>query len=146
MHAWPFRRKEPGPSTPEQLLGSLISATATAGPEKDFSIVVADEVIRCTRHDRSLESIAVTALRKVELVGTDWGPFLPDQFWVLHGADGQLVVIPLGATGEEALMKVFHALPEFRYDLCSEAMCLTCSLRFVVWESEGRQDAVGPQP
>ena len=144
MPFWPFRRKEFGPPTAEQFVGSLISATGTAGPEKRFCVTVSDGMIQCTKHDGTVETIALSALGQVELIGTDWGPFLPDQFWVLQGTEGQRIVVPLGASGREVLLEHLQTMPGFRHDLFGEAMSLTSNIRFVVWQSNDLPGPAGP--
>lgn len=102
-------------------------------PESDFTVVVSDTDVRCSRPDGSLESVRWNDLQKIEILTTDEGPFAPDVFWVLHGStDG--CVIPWGATGESQLLDRLQALPDFRNDVVMHAAGLTTRHRLLCWQ------------
>ena len=67
---------------------------------------------------------------------TDEGPFLPDVFWGLHGADKKpAVVYAQGATGEPALLEALQSrLNGFDNQKVIEAMGCTDNAFFLVWE------------
>lgn len=103
--------------------------------ESQYIVELTSDVVRCTDPSGTVESLEWRGLRKVELVTTDEGPFLPDLFWVLHDLNAECVVIPLGATGDDALLKRLQDLPGFRNEVFTQAMCLTSNNRFVCWEA-----------
>lgn len=79
-------------------------------------------------------------LQAVEVLTTDEGPFLPDQFWVLHGST-QGFVIPWGATGERELLRRLQELPGFRNEAIVEASSLTENNRLLCWLRETHNSA-----
>jgi hypothetical protein len=83
----------------------------------------------------------VHAVRWVDLtmVGvrtTDEGPFLPDVFWGLHGADKKPVVVyAQGASGEPALLDAMQKrLAGFDNSKLIEAMGCASNAFFLIWE------------
>lgn len=90
-----------------------------------------DEII-CYRPDGSSERVAWSDLRKVEIITTDEGPFLPDVFWVLHG-DKNHFTIPQGATGDDLLLERLQELPGFNNEVFITSMGSTSNARFVCW-------------
>jgi hypothetical protein len=71
-------------------------------PESLYIITLSDSGVSCKDPDGDLESVEWADLERVEIVTNDHGPFLPDVFWVLHGAKTGCVV-PKWATGESEL-------------------------------------------
>lgn len=67
---------------------------------------------------------------------TDEGPFLPDVFWGLHGADKKPVVVyAQGASGESALLEAMQKrLAGFDNRKLIEAMGCTSNDFFLIWE------------
>jgi hypothetical protein len=106
---------------------------APLGRESRFVVRISDTEIVCERPDGKVERVDWADLRKVEIVTTADGPFAPDVFWVLHGAEGGCAV-PQGATGDTQLLERLQALPGFDHGTCIQAMSSTSFRRFLCWQ------------
>ena len=102
-------------------------------PEVRFVVRLSDSEVLCERPDGKVERVGWADLQKVEVVTTSDGPFAPDVFWVLHGADGGCA-IPQGATGDSQLLKRLQTLPGFDNQAFIEAMSSTEDRRFLCWQ------------
>jgi hypothetical protein len=106
-----------------------------AKPIDDSAVVVTfdEEKLTCTRPDGLVEEVRWDDLRAVLVETNDLGPFASDVFWILVGtASG--VVVPLGASGEEAMLARLQELPGFDNQLVIAAMTSTENQRFRCWE------------
>jgi hypothetical protein len=106
-------------------------------PECLCTVELSDASVSCTSPSGYVESVDWDDLRRVEIVTTDEGPFLPNVFWVLHGSERGCVV-PQGATGERALLERLQKLPGFRNEAVIEAVPSTVNCRFLCWERPNR--------
>lgn len=113
-------------------------------PECRYFVQLTDVGVSCIHPDGLVERVAWDDLRRVEILTTDQGPFVPDVFWVLHGTESGCL-IPQGATGEEELLRRLQGLPGFRNEAVIEAVPSTANRRFLCWE-RGRANGFGPQP
>ena len=102
-------------------------------PESGFVVRLSDSEVVCERPDGTVERVGWADLQKVEVVTTGEGPFAPDVFWVLQGADGGCDV-PQGATGDRRLLERLQALPGFDNDALIAAMSSTSDRRFLCWQ------------
>ena len=57
-------------------------------PESQFLVEVSEDGVRSIRPDGKIESVAWEDLRRVSIVTTGEGPFVPDIFWLLIGSTG----------------------------------------------------------
>jgi hypothetical protein len=121
------------PTIKEQEQGRLF-------PESLYIVKLSSDAVSCERPDGKTESVRWDDLREVEIITTDQGPFVPDVFWVLHGATTGCV-IPEGATGERELMERFQHLPGFRFEAVIKANVSAQNQRFVCWEKPGQNNA-----
>jgi hypothetical protein len=77
-------------------------------------------------------SVALADIAVVAIETDDSGPWGSDVRWVLRTADAT-VVIPLGATGEDALLDWVQSQPGVDNEAIIEAMGSTTIGRFPVW-------------
>ncbi len=87
---------------------------------------------RVTYRGRSIE---LAKLASVRVMTTADGPFLPDVFWVLAGADGARLIIPQEASGSQGLLDRLQSLPMFDNEAVLQAMVCTDAGEFVCWQS-----------
>lgn len=81
-------------------------------PETQFVVSLSDTEVICRRPDGQTERVAWEDLQRVEILTTPDGPFAPDTFWILSGADSGCV-IPWGPTGDSELLERLQRLPLF---------------------------------
>lgn len=119
----------------------LPSVTSTANgqliPEGLYTVVVTDETVSYEDPDGTIESIGWNELRRVEVVTTDQGPFLPDSFWVLTGSETQCTIAQ-GAKGENLLLDRLQSLSGFDNEGLISAMGSTTNARFLCWDKDKR--------
>ncbi len=104
--------------------------------ERKWIVSVSDTQVSCTKPNGTVESVSWDDLRIVVIETTDEGPYAADVFWYLAGGESGCV-IPLGATGEAAMIERLQALPNFDNEALCEAMSSTSNRRFVCWRSSG---------
>jgi len=109
-------------------------------PDLDFEskwvVNVSDTQVSCTRPNGQVESLDWDDLNIVVIETTNEGPYAADVFWYLVGKQTGCVV-PLGATGEDDMVKRLQALPGFDNDAFCEAMTSTSNRKFIVWQGNG---------
>ena len=114
--------------------------TAVVKQDRNFGaewvISVDERQISCTKPNGVIESVGWKDLRLVLIQTTNEGPYVPDVFWYLIGDESGFVV-PLGATGEEAMLEQLQQLPGFDNEAVSEAMTSTSNRKFVCWQWHG---------
>jgi hypothetical protein len=112
---------------------------AARNPELNFeakwNVTVLEDEVSCTRPNGKVESLKWDDLEVLAVETTDEGPFVADVFWYLAGKTSGFVV-PLGATGEDALLKRLQALPGFDNEMLSTAMASTSNQRFILWRRD----------
>jgi hypothetical protein len=115
-------------------LKSLFSTPASAyrNPEQAYIVTVSDSGVSCQRPSGIRESVTWDDLRAVLIETNDAGPFVSDVFWILVGEDSGCVV-PLGATGEDLLLKRLQALKDFDNTAVIQAMSSSENKRFLCW-------------
>jgi hypothetical protein len=104
--------------------------------ESKWAVNVSDTQVSCTRPTGHVESLNGDDLNTVVIETTNAGPYAADVFWYLVGEQTGCVV-PLGATGEDEMVKRFQALPGFDNEAFSEAMTSTSNRKFIVWQRNG---------
>lgn len=100
--------------------------------ESKWVVTVSENEISCVRPNGIVESLTWDELEVVAIETTDEGPFVADVFWLLAGATSGCVV-PLGATGEDLMLKRLQTLPGFDNETLTKAMSSTSNARFVLW-------------
>jgi hypothetical protein len=100
--------------------------------EAKWNVTVSENEVSCTRPNGKVESLKWDDLEVVAVETTNEGPFVADVFWYLAGETSGCVV-PLGATGEDAMLKRLQTLPGFDNETLSKAMASTSNQRFILW-------------
>lgn len=104
-------------------------------PEGLYAISITDAAVSYEHPNGTIQSIAWDELRRVEIVTTDEGPFLPDSFWVLTGEKNQCIIAQ-GAKGESLLLERLQSLPEFDNEALISAIGSTSNERFLCWDRD----------
>ena len=110
------------------------AAMSGASGADSVALVVDSVGVRRQRSDGVPEAVAWAALRKVEIVTTDDGPFSEDFFWLLHGVDGEGVCIGQELASTVDLLGRLQQLPGFNNEAVIRASCCVEPARFVCWE------------
>ncbi len=108
--------------------------------ESEYRVVMTPEEIACLHRRRKRESIRWADIRKVWYVTTSTGPYLPDQWILLEGAEGGCS-LPTEAKGFDAFMDgLEERFPGFDFGPMIEGG--TTDARHLCWErgdgKEGR--------
>lgn len=104
-------------------------------PEAEFVVEVGPEEIRCLRPDGGEEFVRWDDLQAVLLETNDTGPIGTDVMWVLVGSNSGCIV-PMGASGEAALIDVLQALPGFDNEAMIRASTSVENDRVLCWEAD----------
>ncbi len=104
--------------------------------EAKWVVAVSESEVSCTRPNGEVESLRWDDLQVVAIETTDEGPYIADVFFYLAGEQTGCVV-PLGATGEDEMIKRLQDLPGFDNEAFSEAMASTSNRKFIVWRRNG---------
>jgi len=107
-------------------------------PEAEFVVEVDPKGVRCRRPDGAEESVTWKDLRAVLLETNDSGPIGIDVIWILAGSNSDCIV-PMGATGESALIDALQALPGFDNEALIRATTSFENNRFLCWEADPAQ-------
>ena len=102
--------------------------------EEAFIVELSEDAIICRRPDGVVESVTWDDLQTVILETNDLGPFAPDIFWLLIGANKGGCLIPAGATGDEDLLERLQKLERFDNEAVIKAMSSTNKQRFLCWQ------------
>ncbi len=102
-------------------------------PESLYVVTVDDEGVTCTPPEGAAQSVAWRDVQAVPIETNDLGPFEPDVFWIIVGAQARCI-IPQGATGAGVLLDKLQALPNFDNEALIEAMSSTENRVFVCWQ------------
>ena len=112
------------------LLGQGRRANVAHGYEVD------GESIRELRAGQVIARVRWSELIAVSIVATAEGAWSPDFFWVLHGADGQQLAVPLDRAAMTSLLTRLGRLPGFDHQAVIRATSSTTSVEFTCWEGE----------
>lgn len=117
-------------------LKSLFTSSLTRTQlEHAWVVTVSDTGVSCRRPSGLTEMVAWDDLRAVLIETNDSGPWGADVFWILVG-EQRGCVIPLGATGEAALLERLQALTGFDNNVVIQAMASTDNQRFLCWKKK----------
>ena len=119
-------------------LAKRFSGKERLSPEAEYQVEVTDEIVRVVDPDGSVEEVTWAELSGFDIETNELGPYAPEVFWVLHG-DGRGCIIPMGATGDKALLERLYELPGFDEENYSEAMSSTSQASFQVWRKPVEQ-------
>ena len=100
--------------------------------ESLHEVTLADGRLRVWHPVDGDHEVALDDVDRVAIETDDTGPWGSDVRWVIVAGDA-LVVIPLGATGEAALLDWVQSLPGVDNEAIIEAMGSTSIGRFPVW-------------
>lgn len=115
------------------------TSQAATNTEAAWTVTMTDALISCARSSGKVESVAWDDLKEVAIITNDEGPFAIDVMWLLVGNESGCVV-PLGATGEAALVEKLQTLPGFDNEVMIEAMSSTVNRKFVCWQRKESGD------
>jgi hypothetical protein len=100
--------------------------------ERKWVVTISESEVSCTRPNGKVEFLKWDDLEIVAIETTDEGPYVADVFWYLAGKQSGCVV-PLGATGEDQMIKRLQSLTGFDNEAFSQAMASTSNRRFTLW-------------
>ena len=102
-------------------------------PEKYFRVTIAPESIQCDDPKGNSNVISREDLLRVVIQTNDSGPWGIDFWWILEGSKA-IVHVPQGATGEDELVDLLQALPDFNNEEMAKAMCCATNAEFLCWQ------------
>lgn len=103
-------------------------------PESKWVVAIDDDLITICDDAGQVRSIAKSDLAGVAIETNDSGPWGADVWWLLFdGTDALACAFPQGATGEQAAIDHFLALPSFDHGEMIKAMGSTDNALFPVW-------------
>lgn len=100
--------------------------------EKGFVVDLGDGEITLQREGERI-SLKISEIDSITIATTSDGPFICDVWYVIHAGENSMTV-PMGATGEKALLDYLLALPGYDSKLFIEAMSCTEDRIFPVWK------------
>ncbi len=119
----------------KRFLGNSARSDKKLQPESQYIVSVSDTGLECQRPDGKTERVTWDGLQAVVVETTEWGPFVPDVFWVLIGnAPEEGCVFPQGATGEQAAVERLQQLSGFDNEALIRAMGSTNNATFLCWK------------
>jgi hypothetical protein len=102
------------------------------------------EGVRELRADGARQQVQWSELIAVSIIATAEGAWSPDFFWVLHGADGRQLAIPLDRAATTSLLTRLGRLPGFDHEAVIRATSATSSVELSCWQGEpGEGSAAG---
>ena len=96
--------------------------------------VVDDRGVQRLVDCRIVEQVAWDDLEGVDIITTDEGPRREDVFFVLHGKDGNGVVVPQETAVPKKLLERLQDLPGFDNEKVIQAMGCSENARFTCWK------------
>ena len=103
-------------------------------PEARWTVCVDENGLRSADHKGDARAVAFADLSGIVIETNDSGPWGADIWWLLFGADGELVCgFPQGATGDKPVIDRLMKLPGFDFEQLTNAMCSTDNAVFPVW-------------
>ena len=123
------------------MLGQARRVTVAHGFEVD------GDSVRELRAGQVIARVRWTELIAVSIVATADGSWSPDFFWVLHGAAGQQLVVPLDRAATTSLLARLGRLPGFDHEAVIRATSASTSTELICWQGEpGDGSAAGGEP
>ncbi|MBB6254068.1 hypothetical protein [Nitrospirillum iridis] len=113
-------------------------------PEALWVVSIESDLIQVTDDKGAVKSITKAELSGIVIETNDSGPAGCDVWWLLFGEEEKIACFyPQGATGENAALDYFMALPSFNHDEMIQAMGSTSNAVFPVWR---KRSPARPQP
>jgi hypothetical protein len=101
---------------------------------------VVDGAYEVTEPEGKVRRLSVAELTGVAIETNDEGPFAPDVWWMLFGADDRVSLVwPLGARGDELTLDSLMQLPGIDLEKMIEATASTERGFFPLWRKPGHQ-------
>ena len=82
-------------------------------------------------------AVSLDDLSKVEIVSTRAAGYVDVTYWQLTDRWGNVLIIPAGAEGSDAMVDSFAALSGVKYDLIIAAMAAKDDAVFTIWKKTG---------
>ena len=107
---------------------------AARNPESEWIAEIRDGVLLIFDAEGVERSIEIAALKSIRIATDDSGPWGDDVWWLFYDMDGNLAcAYPLGATGEQDVLKLLQKLPGFNDKQLSRAMGSTSDAIFDIY-------------
>ncbi|MBD3654739.1 hypothetical protein [Kangiella sp.] len=100
--------------------------------EAEVTVTDKDGTITVAYPDGTIQTILWDKMESIEVHTNDSGPWGADVWWVLRATDC-FCSYPQGATGEDALIPKYQALPGFDNEELIKAMGCTSNREFICW-------------
>ena len=102
--------------------------------ETSWIVDALEDRINVIEPDGSTRFVGLDDLRGVVIETSDSGPFGPDVWWLLFGADEKVAcAFPQGASGGKEVVDRLMGLPGFDHEAMIMAMGSTANAVFPVW-------------
>jgi len=134
---WFKRRTRPANALPTPVQASIprVAEVAILEPENRWKVGVEADTLWAIDPEGKRREVAVSELSGIAIETSDSGPAGIDFWWLFYGADEDVAfVLPLGASGEGAMVDRVAALPGFRHDAYASAIRSTDVETFVIWQ------------
>jgi len=82
-------------------------------------------------------AISLDDLSTVEIVSARAAGYVDVSYWQLTDHWGNVLIIPVGAEGSDAMVDSFAALPGVKYDLIISALAAPDDAVFTIWKKTG---------
>ena len=82
-------------------------------------------------------AISLDDLSAVEIVSARAAGYVDVSYWQLTDHWGNVLIIPVGAEGSDAMLDSFAALPGVKYDLIITALAASDDAVFTIWKKTG---------
>jgi hypothetical protein len=106
-------------------------------PEAKWNVIIDADHVQVTDLYGTSRCAAKVELSGIAIETNDSGPWGADVWWMLFGAEDQLVcAFPQGANGEDVALDYFMKLPDFDYAEMIKAMSSTQNAVFPVWRKQ----------
>jgi len=135
---WLKRRVRPVVSMPEPVPAMAEAPPASAPalePESRWRVGCEDDLLWAIDPEGKRREVAVSQLSGIAVETNESGPVGLDFWWLFYGPDEDVAfVLPLGASGEGAMVDRIAALPGFRHDAYATAIRSTDIETHVIWQ------------
>ena len=107
-------------------------AMDSSNPEFEYKVTITDEFVRVYHPDQKTQEISWAAVKKISLVNTGDGPFLPD-VWLTLSGDDAICSIPQGSPGYDEVYEIVSKYPGFDFNNVINSMLSTGKEEFSLW-------------
>jgi hypothetical protein len=115
-----------------KLKDKLFPVQPELNPESKWIVTVNDVEVKTIDPKNVTHSILIAELEDILIATNDSGPIGTDLWWILRG-NGNIVLVPGGATGEKEMLHRLQKLPGFKNEEVIRAMGCTDNKDFVLW-------------